>query len=106
MGMFFQKQLHSNGRCFRTSEAAKLKAMEGPFTIFAGVVLGLRMAVTPPRLIDVCSLASHVIERNARHGFVGHWDQVVVDDIKEFEGSGFIASLQETILRCTICGAG
>jgi uncharacterized protein len=46
VAMLFQKQLHEIGRRFRVSSAASFKALQGPLTIGAGVVLGVLVTLT------------------------------------------------------------
>ena len=46
LGMFFQKPLHALGRRYRITEAERFKALQGPMTVAAGVVLGLLVTVT------------------------------------------------------------
>ena len=46
LGMFFQKPLHALGRRYRTTEAERFKALQGPMTVAAGAVLGVLVTVT------------------------------------------------------------
>ena len=44
--MFCQKPLHAGGRQLRTTEGVHFKALQGPLTVLAGVVLGVLVTLT------------------------------------------------------------
>lgn len=46
VGLLFQKTLHAVGRRFRTAEANRFKALQGPLTVLAGVILGVLVTLT------------------------------------------------------------
>ena len=46
LGMFFQKPLQALGRRFRTSDAERFKALQGPLTVACGAVLGVLVTLT------------------------------------------------------------
>ena len=46
LGMFFQKPLQALGRRFRTTDAERFKALQGPLTVACGAVLGVVVTLT------------------------------------------------------------
>lgn len=46
LGILFQEPMHALGRKFRTTDSIHFKALQGPLTILAGVVLGVLVTLT------------------------------------------------------------
>ena len=46
LGMLLQKPLHTLGRTLRTSDGGHFKAVQGPLTVLAGVLLGVLVTLT------------------------------------------------------------
>ena len=46
IGLIFKEKLHMIGRCFRVQSVQKFKALQGPLTVLAGVLLGILVTLT------------------------------------------------------------